>query len=224
MTDWKALIRTNLDLSRLTPSQQTETITELADHLEDLYQHYRAQGLDDAKAAALAIDQMSAGWRIAKEIQKAKGEAGSMNIRTRQVWMPTLTTMSIAILAPPLLTMLFFALHLKPSLPALEFRCLGLLWTATAVLAGVVGASASRRAGGSRLLRMAPALAASLCYPAVVGCVLLAHSVAPHTFAGSDRLPALFLYFVLTQAVALSIGSLPFLVETNHRVDGRAIG
>ncbi len=96
MPDWNALLRERLDLSRLAPRQQDEVIAELAAHLEDLYAEYRSQGLSESAAIEHAQSELSS--TLARNIQRAKHEEKTMNTRTKQLWLPGLVNLSVAML------------------------------------------------------------------------------------------------------------------------------
>jgi hypothetical protein len=95
MGDWSKLVRERLNLADLPLAQQDETIAELASHLDDLYAH-RERGLDESEATQRAIQEVP-DWRsLARHIQRAKQEE-SMNHRTKQLWLPGLINLTIAL-------------------------------------------------------------------------------------------------------------------------------
>ncbi len=60
MRDWKALVRERLGCLALTPAQREEIAVELAGHLEDLCEEWRAQGLCDSEAIERALGKFNA--------------------------------------------------------------------------------------------------------------------------------------------------------------------
>src|ERR1700693_5896582 len=95
MSDWNALVRERLDLTNLSPEEQKQIVSELASHLDDLFEEYRAHGLSESEAVTRAIHEVT-DWRgLAQNIQRAKQEE-SMNPRTKQLWLPGLVNLTIA--------------------------------------------------------------------------------------------------------------------------------
>lgn len=103
MRDWNALVREHLKLADLSPGQQDETIAELASHLGDLCEEYRAQGLNESEAVRRALEEVTDWRHLAGTIQRAKRKEGSMtdrtmNDRTKHLWLPGLVSFSAAMI------------------------------------------------------------------------------------------------------------------------------
>jgi len=203
-------LRERLDLSGLPAPQQEEIVTELAHHLDDLCRHSQARGLSEVSAVQLALGELTDCPRLAQAIQDGRKEKQNMSRYTRQLWLPTLQTMAIAILLPPLFAR---ALLISPIAQNSVAHSAIFHWSelALAFVAGSVGASASRRAGGSRFLRIVPGLLASLTCPLVIGCVALARLLDPvHFDFGSTPLGPMLTHYVMYPAVASVMGALLF--------------
>jgi len=157
MRDWNALVRERLKFADLSQEQQDETFAELASHLDDLCEEYRTQGLNESEAVTRAIHEVT-NWRdLAKTIQRAKREEGSMtdrtmNARTKRLWLPGLVSVVIALVLPPLLFMTLTRFGLEPRVLYAHARygatMFGFLELAAWALGGAFGAFLSRRAGG----------------------------------------------------------------------------
>jgi hypothetical protein len=147
MHDWKAVVKENLRTLRLEPEQRQEIISELAAHLEDLYEEYRAQGMSESMAFRLCLGQVAGGQRIARSIERAQGKL--MNYRTKTLWLPGLATLAAASI---LLVILQQVSSLQPKIFWVEGEALAvdLRWLMLLPICGAAGAYLSRRAGGKR--------------------------------------------------------------------------
>jgi len=206
MPDWSSVVCGHLNLAEFSPQEQKEIIAELASHLDDLCRQYLLQGLTGSEAVNRTLAEI-AERHLLKDIKRSKLDEGTVNHRTRQLWLPTLQTMAIAILLPPVLVRILFAFHIPPH--TLHFDSLLLVF---ALLAGAVGARASRQAGGDCLFRMAPALFSALAYPFVIGCVFFARTLAPANFSsGGTFLGPTLAHVVILPGLAMLLGAVPFL-------------
>jgi hypothetical protein len=57
MRDWEKVIRDRMRCIRLAPQTKDELITELASHLQELYEQCRAEGVSEEEAFALCVVQ-----------------------------------------------------------------------------------------------------------------------------------------------------------------------
>jgi len=97
--DWKEIVRERLPL----PSSAQEAILEIAAHLEETYDDALAEGLTAPAAIEFTLQQVK-DWRaLRKSICRAKCKEGSMNPRTKTLWLPALAVLFAAGLALVLL-------------------------------------------------------------------------------------------------------------------------
>jgi hypothetical protein len=209
--DWSRLVREQLSLADLSPEQQKETVAELAGHFDDLHAEYRAQGLSQSEAANRAIHEVT-DWRgLAKTIQRAKREEGTMNHRTTHLWLPGPVSTAIALVLPILSLM---ALNREPIVMAYlrSGSTPELLWLLASASGGATGAGLSRRAGGKSFARLASAL-----FPVVVivvavwAFIVLAPSFGAYQLLTWRELVHVILPTVSACGAALLLGALPFL-------------
>src|SRR5208282_347602 len=95
MPDWKRLVRDRLLALNLPPDAKEEVISELAAHLEDGYQNEIARGLGESEASQHVLSEVQ--WnKLAREIRRATRKEGSMNNRTRALWLPVIVNLFVA--------------------------------------------------------------------------------------------------------------------------------
>jgi hypothetical protein len=82
MPDWKELIRERVGASR---SCSQEVVSELATHLEDVYEQARLCKSSESEAMRLALQEVGNWQVLAERIARTKSEEGSMNHRTKTV-------------------------------------------------------------------------------------------------------------------------------------------
>jgi hypothetical protein len=161
MPDWKALVREYLGASEPISVEEAEVIAELSGHLEDLYGELRGKGMCESDATGQALGDM-ADWRgLLKRIRRAKGKEGSMNHRTRTLWLPGLISLAGSMGWLAILQHLDLQPHmpwLHSGLPVIPY----LVWLTTQPLFGAIGTYLSRRAGGERLAEIAASLSPSI--------------------------------------------------------------
>ena len=221
MPDWNALVRERLSLAELSQAQQDEITAELASHLDELCEKYRTQGLSESEAVTRAIHEVT-DWRgLAKTIQRAKLEEGTMNHRTKRLWLPGLVSTTIALVLPILLLMALTRLGLEPRVFHARYGAIifGFLELAAWALGGAAGAFLSRRAGGERFARIASALCAiavlsvAICF--VSGFVIVARGFGAYQFMPWSELACVF-PMVAVFGVAQLFGALPFLSQSGE--------
>ncbi|HLV86948.1 MAG TPA: hypothetical protein VKV39_08240 [Candidatus Sulfotelmatobacter sp.] len=212
MPDWNELIR-----ERLGCEAEGAVISELASHLEEVYEQARAQGLNQAASEERASQEVS-DWRVlAAQIRRAKG-GNFMKRRIRSFWLPALFTLVGS--AGTLAAGLFF--RLRPHLYVLrdyslhgagwqaEFF-LHWWWLATLPIFGAMGAYLSLRADGTPWDRLAASLSPSL-FVLTVMCVILA-------IGGSDLLQHLgfalgTVEWVVIPGIASLLGAMPLIFQS----------
>jgi hypothetical protein len=210
--DWKALVRERLNLAELSPAQQDEVTTELASHLDELCEKYRAQGLSQSEAIARTTHEVP-DWRgLAETIQRSKLEEGTVNDRTERLWLPGLVSIAIALVLP--IGLLMALTHLGVERRLSYARLIGPLWLLASAFGGATGAYLSRRAGGKRFARLASALFPVAVFVVAVGFVcsftVFVHSFGASQFTNWRELARVFPMTSIYGAASL-LGALPFL-------------
>jgi len=209
MPDWKEIVG-----ERLGSRADAQAVSELAAHLEEVYEEMRARGVSGAAAAEFALQEVQ-DWRVfAIAIRRAR-EGNSMNYRTKSLWLPALATFFGASIS--LMVCQFFGL--EPHMVWIGKIGLTLywVWLATLPLFGAIGALLSRRASGLISARLAAGLSPALIMLAVL-CVILPWGMAIDGF-DFFRLVGFGLgavNWVVLPACALALGALPFLAETSR--------
>ena len=203
MPDWNLVVREQFRRLQLPPEWVEEVIAELAAHLEEQYEEHLAGGLIQSEAFDLTLKPVN--WsRLAKDIESSKGKEELMNRRTKQIWFPSLLslTASIGWMTIPGIPSYFRAP--RPSLPYL-------VWMITLPLVGATVGYLSRRAGSTRAAQLVTVL-----LPAIVMCALWVMIIStvgleriqhPLPFA---HLGVGFLIWVVLQGAALLCGALLF--------------
>lgn len=231
MPDWKAVVVSHLKGIELDASAQQEVVTELADHLEDRYEHFLAQGMIEADAHRLTLDEIPDWPKLGGVIARSKHKEEAMNQRSKILWLPGLVAFSTASI---LLMILQRLTALRPALLLTLERIVGFrptfwwrnqvdpiyfCWWVLLPLCGAAGAYLSRRAGGTRFACLASSLFPSIvmlgifCFVLPVSLVIDKNAVVRHH-------P---FYFVLAMVIwtvvpglALILGALPFLPQSSQ--------
>jgi len=222
MPDWKKLVRERIASSALPAASREEIVSELAAYLEETYEDARSRGLTDAAAVELAAQEVSDWHRLVREISQAK-EENPMNPRTRSLWLPAM----VNLVAAPGLLMILQKLAIQPRVLWIGDMAMVLYlpWLITLPIFGAFGAFLAKRANADSVNRLIVGLSPAL---AVLGAFALLLPVSLIT----DRhllsnFP--FAYFALTvcnwvvlPAIALLVGTLPFLREPNRPAHSEA--
>jgi hypothetical protein len=171
MHDWIAVVRENLNELDLPAEQEQAVVTEMAAHLEDLYEDYLRKGLSDAEAFQCSLEQATGLRTTRRKIRRAKCKEGLMNSRTKTLWLPGLATLSAASISLMLLQQ--FA-YLHPEVWQKDGGALvvDLPWLLLLPLCGALGAYLSQRARGQRIASLVAGLFPSIIMFAVF-CVLI---------------------------------------------------
>ncbi len=150
MHDWNQIVGDSLGSLQLNARKQKETVAELAGHLEELYENHRAGGLPEQEAFELCMSQLSEARLATREFERAIREEGTMNHRTKALWLPGLVALTLASVF--LMVQQRFAL-LQPRIYWVDDGALvlNLAWLMVLPLCGAAGAYLSRRAGGRSL-------------------------------------------------------------------------
>ena len=222
MRDWNQILRQRLPLRGLSAAQESEIIAELAGHLEDLREQYRSQGSTEAQAVARALDELADSSRLARSIRRSKREEEIMNPRTKQLWLPGLVSMLIAIALPLLAWLLLRPLGrsfhiLYKSYGGVQLDFVGL---SASLLAGATAAFLSGRSHATRFIRLTSALFPAGVYFGLIAFILLVRILFANLYAGQPSpqpaaVAAVMLNWVVLPGIALSLGALPFLRRRN---------
>ena len=98
MPEWKALVRERLGDLGLAASQEEIIVAELASHLEEVFDEACAQGFCKSEAIERSLAQVTDWHGLSRNIQRAKREEGTMNHRTKTLWLPGLISLTAAMI------------------------------------------------------------------------------------------------------------------------------
>ena len=224
MRDWNVLVRERFSGRGLSELQQTEVVSELAAHLEDLYEHQRSLGIGEAEAISRALNEVNNWRQLSRDISSTKKPEGHMNYRTKSLWLPGFTTLTAAMGALAIIMghdvhRFYFEprIYWYGSMAVMEIY---LPWLAILPIIGGIGAYLSRMANGNLKTRLAAALFPALVVfalfcPGIVVTAVFEHHlnwhVLPVAFAG------MVFSWVLLPGAALTLGALPFLRSSQVR-------
>jgi len=216
MPDWKKVVLERMVSLKLSLDVKEDVIAELAAHMEEIYENARGRGLSHAVALEVAMQEVEDWSVLTAAISRAKSEEGPMNHRTKALWLPGLATLLGASL---LLALTQFA-GFQPRL--VWVGGMGMLfywpWLAGLPVFGAMGAYLSRRAQGPIQARLTACLFPAL-ITAVVMCLILPWGLAINGFS-FFRLVHFglgFVNWVALPGLALFLGAIPFLRESNLR-------
>ncbi len=210
MPDWSALVRERVGSLNLPRATEAEIVSELAAHLEDLYEEQIAGGMNECEAFERALDQAS--WRgLAENIERIKRQEEMMNRRSQLIWFPSLVTLALSMGC----LMILQESSVQPQMP---WNHAGaplmpyLLWIVALPLIGAVSGYLSGRAEGPRAARFLAVL-----FPSVVMFGLWLIILAILMARGSEQ-PIQWenfgfglLLWVVVPGLALLLGAWPFL-------------
>ena len=217
MPDWRRMVSEHLAAADLNARDRDEVAAELASHLEEVYGERCAGGSPHAGALCAALAEV-ADWRtLARRIERAKREEGIINHRTKSIWIPGLSSFTVANLALALLPALSSESHtfwIRSGF-GVPFP---VAWLVAQPFFGAMGAYLSLRGGGERRARVVAGLFPSIVTLAVFS-VVLASAVLLHALhVEGYELPSIFgivapyvAIWVGLPALALGLGVLPFL-------------
>jgi hypothetical protein len=211
--DWKKLVRERLDPYQ-DPAQPAEVVAELSAHLEETYEAARSQGLTEAAALELTLQEVADWHTLAADIRRAKSKEGSMNHRTKSLWLPALASLFTSSLFLLVLTEISLQPRLLARLNSGTGRWLYAVWLIGQIAFGALGAFLSRRVGGSRIARIVAGT-----FPAIVmlaSCVIVipVSALMEHNnfiFHNPGRLWWGAFLWAVVPAITLLIGAAPFL-------------
>src|SRR5882762_6618969 len=149
MPDWQRLVRRRLSGLTLNAAERDEVQAELATHLEESYEVFRAEGLPEYEAVQRTLSQI-ADWKdLQRKIDSARIGKDTMTNRVTQLWLPGLLTFALSMGLLELVQKFGprpIILNLDQGTPVLMFYT---SWLLILPLAGALGAYLSKRAGGS---------------------------------------------------------------------------
>jgi hypothetical protein len=185
MPDWQELVRQRLSSLALDAEEKDEVQAELAAHLEESYEVFRAEGLPEYEAVQRTLAQV-ADWKdLQRKIDSARIAKDTMTNRVTQLWLPGLLTFALSMGLLELVQKFGprpIILNLDKGTPVLMFYT---SWLLILPLAGALGAYLSKRAGGSVRMVLASSIFPVLPFAVVfliaipVGLVI-GHNLAHH--------------------------------------------
>jgi hypothetical protein len=185
MPDWQELVRQRLSSLALDAEEKDEVQAELAAHLEESYEVFRAEGLPEYEAVQRTLAQV-ADWKdLQRKIDSARIGKDTMTNRVTQLWLPGLLTFALSMGLLELVQKFGprpIILNLDKGTPVLMFYT---SWLLILPLAGALGAYLSKRAGGSVRMVLASSIFPVLPFAVVfliavpVGLVI-GHNLAHH--------------------------------------------
>jgi hypothetical protein len=218
MHDWKRIVRGNLGNLRLSARERKEVVAELAEHLEELYEDLRADGLPEPDALERCLSQLSEVRLAAGDFERAKRKGGAMNYRSKTLWLPGLVTLTLASVFLMVLQRLAL---LQPRIYWVDDGALvlHLPWLMLLPLCGAAGAYLSRRAGGPSLSCLVAGT-----FPAVVMvgvlCLILPIGVFIERNTYIIHHPLYFglalLNWTILPGAGLLLGAVPVMQMRNH--------
>jgi hypothetical protein len=212
MPDWQRLVEERLGRLKLSPVCEREVIAELAAHLEERRATALREGRSDSEALAMALEEVPDWTALNADISATRREEDRMSEHTKTIVIPGMTMLiSSAILGMLALTLLPPIIWVEPRTPWLGPS----LWLFFYLVVGGVGAYWSRRAGGDALARfyagVFPAALHLWIFVAVVVATLVVPPPGPPQDLSVGALAIAFAGFVIAPAIALALGTLPFL-------------
>lgn len=206
MRNWRQLVGERLQVDRY-DRRISDAVLELASHLEETYQAARSSGIDEQSAFEIALQEVEDWHVLAVNISLAK--EGSMNHRTRSLWLPALITLfgaSVSLAAAQLS-------HVQPRLVWIGGWAITLYWQwlATLPVLGAAGAYLSQRSEGEIRARLAAGLSPALIMLIVMTLILpWALAIDGFHFFRLIGFGLGLINWVVIPATALLIGMLPF--------------
>ena len=212
MPDWRCLVEQRLRRLRLPSQLRDEVWTELAQHLEDVYEQFVNAGISAEEAQPRTLESISEWKHLQRGIEREK--RGSMSKFGKQVILPSGLAFAMASIA------LAVEMRLGPRPIVWTFPTGALvmyrIWPIALLITGAVSAYLSMRGGANKGRRawvaITPALYMLLVMLSVVAIVLAGHWL--------NLLPAQPIYWwafltgvvnwVVIPAIALLLGAVPF--------------
>lgn len=213
MPDWKAVVEGHMGGLRLTSAQREEVITEICDHLNDIYAHDLELGVSESEAYKHAL-QAAGDWRrLPQGVRRTKEKTMTVNDRTKQFWLPMLTclTLSVGILLFLTTTLGREAYFSRSGVAVFLVTYVG--WLVFLPACSAISAWLSRRAGAAPRVLLGAILSPAIVMLGFIACGLLIASRGMRVFAPPQWLNVskAFLLGVAAPSLALWMGARPFL-------------
>lgn len=220
MRNWDHIVHSRLAPLGLDAMREQDIRAELAEHLEDAYAAARSEGVSEEDAVARAMAQVPDWTELARTIRRADEKEGPMSHDMKTLCVPGLTALCCAAALMLGVTVLFPSeLWLDPR-ASVRLAIAG-LWMSSYLAFGALGAWLSRRAGGSMRTRFVagifPMALHLAIYVPLIALGLMAQRALEPARAGVNFQPRIVLIFLILPAVALALGTLPFLRHGDSR-------
>ncbi len=220
MPDWEAIIRSRLQGLGASAEQQAEVASELAGHLEDLYERARIEGLTEQEAAARALAAIGDEAVLRRRISLAlRGSEFAADWKS-SFWMPALfvTAAHLWFVKLSFWYMLEHAIRYPNGQLILQSPVLPLGGVFFLILEGAMGGLLSWSAGGRFWQRLMAGLSTWLIHPVILvmsALIELAHGHHFYWFGGMSLYG--FWLDTLRLCPYLLLGVFPFLLLNVRR-------
>jgi hypothetical protein len=218
--DWRTLVRNRMLTLKLPHDVKEDVVAELGAHLQEIYEEAIIRGLDETEATARALQQVEDWKGLVAQISRAKSKEGSMNARTRSLWLPALASLFSSSLFLFVLTELSMTPGILVRLHSDAAGWLYAVWIIGQIAFGALGAFLSRRVGGSRIVRMVAATFPAIVMLASCAIVIPVSALMEHNdfiFHNPGRLWWGMFLWAIVPATTLLLGAAPFLKESTPR-------
>jgi hypothetical protein len=219
MHDWRGIVSEKIEMLKLSAGAKDEIAAEIAAHFEDVVEHARAEGLSEKDALERARSEVTDWQHLAGEIQRTKQEGEPMNERTKSFWLPGLISFAAFMVFIVAISQISYTPRIVV-LRASQAVFIYPIWLAVQPICGALGAYFSRRAGGTRAVRLAAGLFPTLILVASVFVLLFINAMTPVRNDIGTMGAALFFRSltgaIVIPAAAMLLGALPFLKDNTR--------
>jgi hypothetical protein len=218
--DWPKMVRERMQTCGLPAAQREEVVAELAAHLEETYEDALREGRNKTEAVRQALQEVEDWSVLAANVCRAKSEEDLMNLRTRSLWLPALASLFASSIFLFVLTKISLQSGVLVRLNSGAARWLYAAWIISQVACGALGASLSRRVGGSRMARVVAATLPAIVILAACAIVIPVSALMQHNdfiFHNPGRLWWGTFIGAIVPAVMLLLGAAPFLQDRSKR-------
>jgi len=227
MPDWEEIMRTRLRGLGASAEQQSEIASEMAGHLEDLYERSRLEGLPEEEAVARALAVIGDEAELRRKISQALRDGEFVGDWRKCFWLPALFVTAVVDWAYALISINRYNTYLDAlqHSPAAIMTMVStqshflLLSVVIPILAAAIGGLWSWLAGGGFWQRLLAGLSPGLAVPAT-----MLIGVAAGLFQGfpmhyrwvAGQLQCFFSLTTLHQFPYMLLGLSPFLLLKPH--------